>query len=98
MTSWQPTQPSAHQLLGWISGPVSSQSTTHPGLSSLFLATVLLLPLPTVNHSCLGEFPLYLTVSLPSTPSPSHQGLPVTPVYSGCWWLTRRPCLANLGR
>lgn len=38
-------------------------------------------PLPTVNHSCLGEFPL-ISDRLPSFNPGCHQGLPVTPAYS----------------
>ncbi|MXQ95362.1 hypothetical protein E5288_WYG005117 [Bos mutus] len=38
-------------------------------------------PLPTVNHSCLREFPL-ISDCLPSSNPGCHQGLPVTPAYS----------------
>lgn len=82
MTSWQP--PSAQCPRVARMEPLwTCLFTEHhsPGPQLSLPGHSPVVPLPTVNHSCLREFPL-ISDCLPSSNPGCHQGLPVTPAYS----------------
>ncbi|ELR50797.1 SH3 and multiple ankyrin repeat domains protein 3, partial [Bos mutus] len=82
MTSWQPP-PAQCPRVARMEPLWTCLFTEHhsPGPQLSLPGHSPVAPLPTVNHSCLREFPL-ISDCLPSSNPGCHQGLPVTPAYS----------------